>query len=282
MSRKYKIGLYEKALPPELDWKEKFLIAKEANFDYIELSIDESAEKLSRLEWNDDKIMNLSVIAAELSMSFGSICLSAQRKYPLGGEDEEKSLAIMKKVLHFACIAGIPVIQLAGYDVYYSKSTNETRLRFIRNLVKATEMAASEGVLLGFETMETPFMDTVTKSMKYITQINSPYLNIYPDIGNLNNAALLYKCDILHDIETGSGHFLAVHIKETVPGKYREIPFGTGKVDFPYLLGKFWELGVRRYVTELWYTGNRDWKDCIKAANSLATEILDNLEKIKT
>ena len=44
---------------------------------------------------------------------------------------------------------------------------------------------------LGFETMETPFMDTVEKSMEYVNKINSPYLGVYPDIGNLKNASLL-------------------------------------------------------------------------------------------
>jgi len=29
-----------------------------------------------------------------------------------------------------------------------------------------------------------------------------------------------------------SGHIAAMHLKETLPGKFREIPYGTGHVDF--------------------------------------------------
>ena len=44
-------------------------------------------------------------------------------------------------------------------------------------------MAAKAGVMMGFETMETEFMNTVEKAMVYVNRVNSPYLNVYPDLG---------------------------------------------------------------------------------------------------
>ena len=41
-------------------------------------------------------------------------------------------------------------------------------------------MAAVHGVVLGFETMETEFMNTVAKSMKYVDLIDNPYLASIP------------------------------------------------------------------------------------------------------
>ena len=38
---------------------------------------------------------------------------------------------------------------------------------------------------------------------------------------------------------------------------------------------KAWELGVRRYVTEFWYTGSPAWKEDIDFAVKMMTEILD-------
>jgi predicted hexulose-6-phosphate isomerase len=275
MNKKYKLGLYEKALPSELNWNEKLRTAKQAGFDYIEISIDESDEKLERLNWSSPKIRQLSATAHDEDMQIGSICLSAHRKYPLGGTNTKRSLEIMEKAVRFAAEAGIRIIQLAGYDSYYQQSTAETRQRFLCNLQISVEMAEKEGVLMGFETMETPFMDTVGKAMTYISKIDSPYLGIYPDIGNLNNAALLYNTDVCEDLEKGKGHLIEIHIKETVPGKYREVPFETGFVDFKKILRKSWELGIRRYVTELWYTRNNDWKDKITEAADMASGILD-------
>jgi len=82
----------------------------------------------------------------------------------------------------------------------------------------------------------------------------------------------------LEDLESGRGHLLAIHLKETVPGKYREIPFGTGHVDFPAVIGKVWDLGVRRFVTEMWDTGKDCWKEDILHANRTMAAILDQME----
>ena len=51
----YRLGLYEKSMPSDLTWKEKLIIAKESGFDYLEMSIDESDAKLSRLEWDEEQ-----------------------------------------------------------------------------------------------------------------------------------------------------------------------------------------------------------------------------------
>ena len=120
-------------------------------------------------------------------------------------------------------------------------------------------MAAREGVLLGFETMETPFMDTVGKSMAYVSQIDSPYLGVYPDLGNLTNASFLYGESVTDDLAHGRGHILAAHCKETVAGAYREIPFGTGTTDWA-ALDECVRQGVRRFVAEFWYVGSEDWR----------------------
>lgn len=181
----------------------------------------------------------------------------------------------MADAIDLAVELGIRTIQLAGYDVYYDKGTEETRAAFARNLAKSALLAARSGVQLGFETMETPFMDTVEKAMHYVDLVDSPYLGVYPDSGNLTNAALIYGKSVLDDMDTGRGHMVALHLKETVPGKYREIPFGTGHVDFDAIARKAWALGVRRYVGEFWYIGSADWKADLAFANTFLRRALD-------
>lgn len=46
----YQLGLYEKAMPGTLSWREKLKTAKRAGFDFVEISIDESDEELARLD----------------------------------------------------------------------------------------------------------------------------------------------------------------------------------------------------------------------------------------
>ena len=276
--KKYEIGLYEKAMPGELSWREKLLTAKELGYDFVELSVDETDAKLARLDMTREERLEILKIMNEVGVSFRSMCLSGHRKYPLGSADPAtcaRGMEIMEKAVQLAADLGIRIIQLAGYDVYYEDSTPETVARFGENLKKATMMAAKAGVVLGFETMETEFMNTVGKAMKYVDLVNSPYLGVYPDSGNLKNAAVTYGTDVYEDIRSGAGHTVAMHLKETVPGKFREIHFGTGHVDFQKTIDTAWEIGVRRFVTEMWYVGQDNWKEDIREAHDMMSAILD-------
>jgi len=51
---------------------------------------------------------------------------------------------------------------------------------------------------------------------------------VYPDIGNLKNAAALYASNLLPDLELGRGHTYASHLKETIPGVNLNMILGTG------------------------------------------------------
>jgi L-ribulose-5-phosphate 3-epimerase len=252
--------------------------AKAAGYDFVEISIDETEEKLSRLSMSQAERLELISMMKIVGLPIRTMCLSGHRKYPLGSQDpkvREMGMDIMKKAIQLADDLGIRIIQLAGYDVYYEDSSPDTKEYFLDNLKKATEIAARAGVVLGFETMETEFMNTVEKSMEYVKLVSSMYLNVYPDIGNITNAAKTYGTDALEDLRAGKGHLVAMHLKETVPGKFREIPFGSGHVDFERAIQTAWELGIRKYVTEFWFTGNTDWMNDLNDANRRMTEILD-------
>ena len=274
----YAIGLYEKAMPKTMTWPEKLECARECGYDFVEISIDETDDKLARLDWTEEERLELVREMRRTGVPIRSMCLSGHRKYPFGSADpavRERSMQIMEKAIQLADDLGIRIIQFAGYDVYYEESTPDSVRLFKENLAKATEMAAAKGVVLAFETMETEFMNTTAKSMEYVNLINSPWLGVYPDSGNLTNAAVSYGSDVLEDLETGRGHIFALHLKETVPGKFREIPFLTGHVDFGAVIAKAWDLGIRRFVTEMWDVGKAEWKEDILFANRSMSAILD-------
>ena len=277
--KRYAIGLYEKAMPARMSWREKLAFAREAGYDFVEISIDEKEEKLRRLEWTAEERLTLIRQMQEEGIPIRSMCLSGHRKYPLGSADagtRARGMEIMEKAIELADDLGIRIIQLAGYDVYYEESTAETKARFEENLKAAAEMAAARGILMGFETMETEFMNTVWKSMYYVDAVGSPYLGVYPDSGNLTNAAKASGGSVTGDLESGRGHLVALHLKETKPGIFREVPFLTGHVDFEGIIAKAWSLGVRRYVTEMWYVGNDDtWAEDIRFACRRMSAILD-------
>lgn len=273
--KEYTLGLYEKSMPNSLSWEEKLNCAKECGFDTLEVSIDETDEKLARLDMTAEERRQLVELMFKCGIEIRTMCLSGHRKYPLGSTDEStrnKGMEIMGKAIDLASDIGVRIIQLAGYDVYYEEGNEQTRRYFEENLKKSVEMAANKGVILAFETMETEFMNTIEKAMEFVKLVNSPYLQVYPDCGNITNASLDYGTNPIEDFETGRGHISAVHLKETVPGKFREITFGTGHVNFEEIIKKSWELGVRKFTAEFWYVGNDDWKDVIKNAKAFMDE----------
>lgn len=280
----YQLGLYEKAMPGTLTWLEKLRQTKAAGFDHMEISIDESEAKLARLDWSEAERLELRRAIEESGVPIRSMCLSGHRKYPLGSREpkqRERSLDIMRKAVDFAEYFGIRIIQLAGYDVYYEEGDAVTRAHFAENLARSVALAAAKGVTLGFETMETPFMDTVAKAMDYVAAINSPYLGVYPDIGNLKNAALLYGTSVVEDLGEGESSIFAAHLKETLPGHYREIPFGTGHTEYLPCLRELKRQGVRLFVGEFWYVGSEAWRDELRFANDFLRARLDQVFEVE-
>lgn len=265
-----RLGLYEKAMPGAVSWEEKLCEAKKAGFDFLEMSIDETEEKLDRLDWNMDQIWQIGEIQRKADFYIESICFSAQRKFPLGSRKwGTESLHILKKAVILAKKMGIRVIQLQGYDCFYDEISNASSCGlFYHRLKEAAMFASAYGIVLALETMETEFMNTVEKTMKGIRYVDSPYLQIYPDVGNLYNA----QKDVVSDLNRGKGHIAAAHLKETVPGKFREIPYGEGQVDFPVVIAELYRLGVRRFVAEFWYDGGEEWQQNMKKNKDFLTK----------
>ena len=272
-----RLGLYEKATPSELTWKERLEAAKRAGYDFLEISIDETDGRLSRLDWTQAELGDLTRAVREAGLPIRTMCLSGHRKYPLGSrapETRARGMEIFEKAVRLSDALGIRIIQLAGYDVYYEEGGEDTRVMFAENLVQGVAYAARYGILTGFETMETPFMDTVGKAMAYVKLVDSPYLGVYPDLGNLTNASVLHGHDLYGDIESGRGHIVAMHLKDTRPGIYRDLDFGEGHVDFPKGAKAALGQGVGLFVTELWHDGRKDWPQRLQKVSAFARAAL--------
>ena len=281
--RAYLLGMYEKAVPADLSLKEKLEACKKAGFDWMEISIDETDEKISRLYWSKEEKDELVKAIKETGQPIYTMCFSAQRKYSLGSlgkEKHEKAMEIMEKAIDFAADIGIRIIQLAGYDCYYEEANEDTRNEFIKNLKIATRMAAKKGVMMGFETMmDRDFINTVEKGMEFVKICDSPYLGVYPDIGNLiaSRHDFGYQKSVTDDILTGKGHIVAAHLKETKPKVDRSIPWGTGLTDYVTHIRVLKDLGVRMFNGEFWCDHPDRWEEFLKESNDFLRNKLDQV-----
>lgn len=259
------LGIYEKALPKGLSWEEKLTLVKELGFNFLEMSIDESDEKLGRLSWDSSQRAEVKKAIAKTGVRIQNLMLSGHRRYPLGSSDSgtrRQALLMMKQAIELAYDLGIRNIQLAGYDVFYEKRTSLTREYFIENLQVSVEMASLKGVMLSIETMDDPFINSVSKVLEYKELIKSPWLQAYPDLGNLSAWP---EVNVSRELETGIGNIAAIHLKDTYPvtvdfkGQFKNVPFGEGCVDFPGHLKALKRLNYSgSYTIEMWSEESKD------------------------
>ena len=267
-----RIGIYEKALPAGHDWPGMLRAAREAGYDYVEMSVDETDARLSRLEWSARERAAFREAVADSGLRVPSMCLSGHRLYPFGSADSkvrERSRDIMVRALDFAADVGIRTIQLAGYDVYYEPSTPESRERYREGLAEAVELAERAQVCVAMEIMDTPFMWTVSRWLEFAEKLPSAWFQVYPDIGNLS----AWAEDVPGELAKAKGRIASVHLKDTLkpkpgfPGRFREVPFGTGCVDFPGAFRALRSIGYRgSYLVEMWTHESPDPAAEIRAA----------------
>ncbi|MCW6660433.1 L-ribulose-5-phosphate 3-epimerase [Aerococcaceae bacterium NML191292] len=231
------IGIYEKATPKYFTWLERLEFAKELGFDFVEMSVDESDARLARLNWTKEERLEIVKAIYQTGIRIPSICFSGHRRYPLGSNDasiEAKSLELMKQCIELAQDLGVRVIQLAGYDVYYEDKSPETRARFIKNLRKSCDWAEQAQVILAIEIMDDPFINSIEKYLAVAKEVDSPYLFVYPDTGNVS----AWHNDLYSEFYLGHGSLAGLHLKDTYAvtptskGQFRDVPFGKGCVDW--------------------------------------------------
>ena len=267
MSQSLPLGIYEKALPADMDWQARLDLARQVGFDFVELSCDESAERQARLDWGRAQRRQLREAIDKSGIPLLSMCLSAHRSLALGSADpriRQGGLDIMRKAIDFSLDLGIRIIQIAGYYDYYGEIDGGSEERYVEALAMGAGWAGQAGIMLGIETMEGEHVvDSISCARRHVEAINSPWLQIYPDIGNL--AAHGYDLDA--ELRIGQGHLVGIHIKDSRPGEPRRVPFGEGVVPFEAAFQTLADMNFRApALIEMWNDNRPDSMRLVLAA----------------
>lgn len=257
------LGIYEKALPGQPGWFETFRLTAECGYDFLELSVDESEERINRLYWDRQQKKAFLDASGAAETPVLSMCLSAHRKYPLGSDSaavRQKGLDLLARAIQFSVDTGIRVIQLAGYDVYYEAGNEKTRQLYEESMKQALAWAGKANVTLAIENMDHPFLNSVTKIMQYVDRYQSPMLQVYPDIGNLT----AWNLNVREELRLAVSHIVGIHVKDTVKQVFRRIDFGEGTVDFSQAFKALHDMNYRGpFVIEMWSDNAADSKEKI-------------------
>ncbi|MGB2955310.1 MAG: L-ribulose-5-phosphate 3-epimerase [Anaerolineales bacterium] len=245
------VGLYEKALPKNLPWEERLTLTRQTGFDFLEISIDDTDERIARLDWTKKEKQDIKNTVEQTGVKIQSLSLSAHRRYPLGSKSAEtrsNALDVFKKTVDLAVELGIRTILIGGADNYYGESDQESQDWFLTNLGKGFEWASGAGVMLALENWDIQ-INTLSKTMEYVRYFNSPWFQVYADLGNL----IFARVDVVSQLDEVRGHIAALHVKDTLPGQLRYVSPGEGKVPFVNAFEKLAEIGFQApVVLELW------------------------------
>ena len=264
------LGMYEKALPFSMNWEEKLGTVKKMGFDFMELSIDPAHVK--RLDWSENEISELREVSLRLGVPLHTLALSANRGNPLGSKDSqvrEEGKILLKKAICLAQKLGVRIVQIAAYDVYDEDSDEETDRNFLESLKECERVAALTGIMLALETMDTPYAGSVESCKRIVDIIDSPWLQIYADTGNIASAGL----EFTDDIQTGPSNIVAIHLKDSRTGVVRDVDYGTGIVDFDKDLRGLKKIGYSGFfVAEMWWKDDSDYLTVVQQAHDFLRE----------
>ncbi|NLT12855.1 MAG: L-ribulose-5-phosphate 3-epimerase [Clostridiales bacterium] len=269
------LGLYEKALAHDLCWEEKLELVRNCGYDFLEISIDATPERLTRL-YDAHHPEDLRKAIERVGVPAYTMALTANRDYPLGSEDDAirgKGMEIVERGIAFASRTGIRIVHLAAYDELGSRCNQRTRERFQQSIGRCAETAAEKGIILALETMDAAYMESCANIMKLCRAIDSPYLQCYADIGNLTASGV----DVDTDLRHGGRHIVGVHLKDTRPGVYRDVLYGEGTVNFDLCLRTLRAIGYSGFfAAEMWSHDDVAFHGYLPRANRYLREKLSN------
>ena len=262
----FRWGIYEKALPANSTWPQMLSAAFAAGYQFVEISIDESDERLARLEWPRAERQALHAALADAPTSIDTMCLSGHRKHALGSASRpqrEKALTIMRRAIDFAAEFGMRIVQVAGYDVHYEPSTEQTRALYLDAILRFAEWARQSCVMLALENVECPVVDSIEKGMGFVEAAGTPWFQMYPDVGNLT----AMEKDVPRELLRGGRSLVGIHLKDTRIREFRRVPFGQGLVDFDAAFRTLARMGYRGlFMVEMWNEAEPDPVATVTAA----------------
>lgn len=236
--------------------KEKLKLAKDAGFDGVELSLDETGE--ISLESTKEDILDIKAYGEGLGLEFYSVASGLYWTYNYTSASEanrEKAKAITKKQLEVANILGCDTIlvvpgavevafdpgEVVEYDVAYARAREALR--------ELAPYAEELKVAIGVENVWNRFLLSPTEMAQFIDEIGSDYVGSYFDVGNV-----LYIGYPEHWIKVLNKRIKKVHFKdfrrESGNGNLAGfVDLLAGDVNYPAVMEEFKKIGYDGWVS---------------------------------
>lgn len=230
-------------------------LAKQAGFDGIELSLNETGEL--GLQTSDKEIRSIQAQLADAGLGIAGLATGLYWSYSMTSSTADvrtKAIDICKKQLEVASALGVDAILvipgavgvdfIPGAEVVDYDRAYERALEAIAELVP---FAASAGVSIAIENVWNKFLLSPLEMRSFIDEFRSPFVGSYFDVGNV-----LYSGYPEHWIRILSHRIKKVHFKDyrrQAGGLHGFVDLLAGDVKYPAVMKELTLIGYNNYVT---------------------------------
>jgi len=266
--------------------KKAMNIAKDAEFEGIELCLASTGEV--SLESSDREINEVKKYADEINLEIASLASWLPWDYSLTSNNplhREKAKDIIRKQLEVAYLLGtdtilvvpgyvgvdfVPNSEVCSYDKVYDRA--------LEAISMLTSDAEKLEVTIAIENVWNKFLLSPLEMRDFVDKINSPYVGIYFDVGNV----------LLTGYPEQWINILGTRIKRVHFKDYRRDPGGfnafvdllAGDVNFPSVMKALMNIGYSNYCTaEMMPTYTHHSEQIIYNTSSAMDRIFSNLNE---
>ncbi|MGM8364889.1 sugar phosphate isomerase/epimerase family protein [Virgibacillus sp. W0181] len=231
------------------------VIAKNARFDGIEFCLADTGE-LS-LESTDKEILQVKEQAAEIGIEMASLASWLPWEHSLTSnyiKERQKAKDIIRKQMEMASLLGTDTILVVpgyvGVDFVPNSEVCSYEKVYERALEAISDLEAeakSEQITIAIENVWNKFLLSPLEMRDFVDQINSPYVGVYFDVGNVLLTGYPEQW-----IQILGERIKRVHFKD-----YRKDPGGfnafvdllAGDVNYPEVMNALKKIGYDNYCT---------------------------------
>ncbi|WP_042166439.1 sugar phosphate isomerase/epimerase family protein [Paenibacillus gorillae] len=249
-----KKGINAWSFPADLSVRESILLAADAGFDGIELSLNATGE-LS-LESTEEQLREIRSIADDEGIALTSLASGLFWDYPLtstNAETRQRAKDAAKKQLESAAILGVDTILIVpgavgvdfipGSEVVPYDQAYDNALEGFKSLAPLAEAVK---VAIGIENVWNKFLLSPLEMRSFIDAVDSEYVGSYFDVGNV-----VYAGYPEHWISILNKRIKKVHFKDyrrQAGGLHGFVDLLAGDVNFPEVVKALGDIGYDDYV----------------------------------
>ncbi|MCR8660223.1 sugar phosphate isomerase/epimerase family protein [Paenibacillus endoradicis] len=230
-------------------------LAKDAGFEGIELSLNESGEL--GLQSTEKEVLEIRSLLDAADLEICGLATGLYWDYSMTSESNikrEKAIDVCKKQLELAAAFGVDTILVipgaVGVDFIPGSEVVEYDRAYDRALEAISKLAIdaqSNGVNIGIENVWNKFLLSPLEMRTFIDDIGSEYVGSYFDVGNT-----VHNGYPEHWIKILGNRIKKVHFKDyrrQAGGLHGFVDLLAGDVNYPAVIEALQDIGYNNYVT---------------------------------